>query len=73
MISIVTTPAMRAILASAVTAAALFAIKPISFFDELGRPREARWLARADRATRAAPVPWWLAVAAVGVAVDLFV
>jgi hypothetical protein len=66
------TPAMRAIAAAAVTAAALYAIKPLTFFTELGEARVASWAARDDQKESAVLVPWWGVVLAVAVAVDLF-
>jgi len=69
------TPATRALMAGAVTTAALWYIKPEDFFDRsTGLPRRATWAtSRPDQLSRATPVPWYLAVAAVAIAVDLFV
>ena len=66
------TPAMRAVAAAAITAAALYAIKPLTFFTELGEARVASWAARDDQKESAVLVPWWGVVLAVAVAVDLF-
>jgi len=71
---IITTPAVRALLAAGATAAALYAVKPVAFFDPAGRPRLAKWaVSRPDQVSEAVAVPWWLAAVGVGLAVDLFV
>lgn len=68
------TPAMRAALASAVTAAALYYTKPPLFFKPDGAARLPSWtIANKDQREEAVLVPWWLAAVAVGVAVDLFI
>lgn len=65
---------MRGLVAGGATAAALYSVKPLTFFDPLGKPRLARWaVTRDDQIGDSVLVPWWLAAIAVGAAVDLFV
>lgn len=71
--SLLYTPAQRAIIAAALTTAALFYLKPDAFFRaDTGRPRVAAWTARADQMARATYLPWYMLVLGVALAVDLF-
>lgn len=68
------TPAQRALIAAAITTAALFYVKPDAFFrPDTGRPRVAAWTARPDQMSRATYMPWYMLVLGVALAVDIFV
>lgn len=68
------TPLQRGIIAAAFTSGLLWHFKPYAFFrEDTGQPRIASWAnRRPDLLAYTTPVPWWAAVIAVGVAVDLF-
>lgn len=74
LLTIPVTPAMRGLAAGALTAAALWSVKPEAFFRrDTGEPRLATWaVARPDQYGRATPLPWYAAVAAVALGVALF-
>lgn len=67
------TPAKRALLSAAVVTLALWYFKPSFFFDDITKEPFVRTVTEADKTQcKTTKLPWYIFVAGIAVAVDLF-